>query len=455
MAQDDFPPFRIPALGRWIARAFVTLVAGARALARSVREAASARAGLIALRILVWPIRHHVLLLAATAVILFGGLWWDLIGHMRALLSEAARSAFDAEGEDRRGSAYLLAAGAAALVALASAPFALLKAWVNERATRTGEDKHLTERIMRAVEQLGAEKTVKKVVETEEIVDGERVKKAETLETTEPNLEVRLGAIYALERIAQDSERDHIPIMETLCAYVRENSNARKPSDAPKVRRALTNNDPTEVSSTSSNARKIRSWTIKIPTPRVDVQAATTVIGRRSVRRKANEALNKYRIDFENANLQSVELSKSSFERARLFRVRLEGAFLRAARMDEALLVGARMEGALLWEAQLEGSVLIGVRMEGADLFKANFRSADLMRWTNACARARSADFSGARNMTQEQVNAMFGDRSTILPEGLRRTDLMDRQPLEDPFGPDPDYEAWLAAGAPPGKPLP
>ena len=36
-----------------------------------------------------------------------------------------------------------------------------------------------------------------------------------------PELEVRLGAIYALERIARESKRDHWPIMETLTAYVR------------------------------------------------------------------------------------------------------------------------------------------------------------------------------------------------------------------------------------------
>jgi hypothetical protein len=45
-------------------------------------------------------------------------------------------------------------------------------------------------------------------------------------EETVPNLEVRLGTIYALERIAEDSERDHIPIMETLCAYIRQNAPA-------------------------------------------------------------------------------------------------------------------------------------------------------------------------------------------------------------------------------------
>jgi hypothetical protein len=42
----------------------------------------------------------------------------------------------------------------------------------------------------------------------------------------EPNVEVRLGAIYALERIAYDSPRDHWPIIEVLTAYVRQNAPA-------------------------------------------------------------------------------------------------------------------------------------------------------------------------------------------------------------------------------------
>jgi hypothetical protein len=53
------------------------------------------------------------------------------------------------------------------------------------------QDRQITERYTRAVEQLGSDK-----------------------------LELRLGAIYALERIARDSERDHWPIMEILTAYV-------------------------------------------------------------------------------------------------------------------------------------------------------------------------------------------------------------------------------------------
>lgn len=49
-------------------------------------------------------------------------------------------------------------------------------------------------------------------------------------EITVENIEVRLGALYALERISQDSERDNIQIMEIICAYLRENSRkAEKP----------------------------------------------------------------------------------------------------------------------------------------------------------------------------------------------------------------------------------
>ncbi len=44
---------------------------------------------------------------------------------------------------------------------------------------------------------------------------------------TVPNVQVRLGAIQALERIAQDSDRDHIRGTEIPCAYLRENAPER------------------------------------------------------------------------------------------------------------------------------------------------------------------------------------------------------------------------------------
>src|SRR5215207_273613 len=66
---------------------------------------------------------------------------------------------------------------------------------------RQAEQGQITERFTRAIEQLG-----------------------ETNSNGEPKLELRLGGIYALERIAKDSpERDYSTVMEVLTAYVRQN----------------------------------------------------------------------------------------------------------------------------------------------------------------------------------------------------------------------------------------
>jgi len=37
-------------------------------------------------------------------------------------------------------------------------------------------------------------------------------------------LDARIGGIYALERVARDSEKDHRTVMEVLTAFIREHS---------------------------------------------------------------------------------------------------------------------------------------------------------------------------------------------------------------------------------------
>jgi len=73
----------------------------------------------------------------------------------------------------------------------------------------------------KAVDQLGAvrELTVATVVN-----DASGEESTNYTNTTRPNIEIRLGAIYALEKLARDDLTIHWPIMETLCAYVRENA---------------------------------------------------------------------------------------------------------------------------------------------------------------------------------------------------------------------------------------
>jgi hypothetical protein len=177
--------------------------------------------------------------------------WFWLIfqvwGEIRTLTGDVVPKA---TSDDLRNVAYALGVTITALAGLLAAPLILIRTWVSERHATTAEQGLITDRFTKAVEQLGAEKTIRrrefkpkfKVDEDGKWLlddefepiparcpDGRPLGDWEPVDETIPNLEVRLDAIYALERIAQDSERDHIPIMETLCAYIRENSHWRPP----------------------------------------------------------------------------------------------------------------------------------------------------------------------------------------------------------------------------------
>jgi hypothetical protein len=64
----------------------------------------------------------------------------------------------------------------------------------------------------------------------------------------------------------------------------------------------------------------------------------------------------------------------------------------------------------------------------------------------------RRADFTDVVGLTQDHVNAAFGDSATILPNGIVMPDHWDDETIGR-TDEDEKYQAWLAAGAPPGKP--
>ena len=371
---------------------------------------------------------------------------------------------------EKRAQAILITVSTTATIALLGIVLTLVRIWQQERQTKTAEQGLITDRINKAVEQMGAEKDVKRQRHDSDGHPMLLLKEDGTPdhgqplyeEATEPNIEVRLGAIYALERIAQDSERDHIPIMETLCAYVRENSNARKPEDYPEPDWESLPDDADEETRKKHQEERgrrfgvvvfgsgiARQWAQALPQPRADVQAAIRVIGRRSEGRRAYETRKDYQLDLRAANLQRCDLSGLAWDRTLLNGTRMEGANLSGARMEGADLGGARMEGADLRGARMEGADLGGARMEGADLrgarmegadlsgarmeeaylYRANLKSADLAFWTCARANASSADFTDAKNMTQEQVDSLYGNEETKLP-----TVAKDGEPLERTF---------------------
>jgi Pentapeptide repeats (8 copies) len=164
--------------------------------------------------------------------------------------------------------------------------------WRTLQVNREGQ---ITERFTRAIEQLGA-----------------------THDDKSKNLELRLGGIYALERIARESEEDHWSIMEVLTAYVRQHAPWRS--------------EPTEV-----------------PGLAADIQAIITVLRRRTRFFGYGEP---ERLDLHETNLRGADLSSANLRKANLNRANLEKAFLRGANLTNVNLSGAEH----LTQEQLHGT---------------------------------------------------------------------------------------------------
>jgi hypothetical protein len=144
------------------------------------------------------------------------------------------------------------------------------------------QERLITERFAKAVEQLGTVNSVSK-------------RKEET---------VRIGGIYSLERIAKDSPKDHWTIMEVLTSYV------RKESPAVSIQAPLfpdLNSSPEEA---EKQQKKWNEWIEKNKVT-IDVQAALTAIRRR----------NDDNDNYSDKNFKELDLSKSNLIGANLIDV--------------------------------------------------------------------------------------------------------------------------------------
>ncbi len=240
---------------------------------------------------------------------------------------------------------------------------------------------------------------------------------------------MRLGGIYALEGVMNASERPEQyrgPVLEMLCAFVREYTIGKTVSEKPAI----------------------------------DIQAALTVIGRRKGQElpdlaKANipganlSGANLRGADLNSADLNSAYLSGAYLSGANLIGANLTGANLTGATLSRVDLTGADLTGANLGLADLNGAYLSGANLTGANLSRSNLRSADLsganLRGANLIgtnlsvaypigadltgANLRDADLTGAtlsranlrgaKNLIQTQLNEACGNNETDLPEGL------------------------------------
>ena len=355
-------------------------------------------------------------------LIFLSGIVWAVLDALTRLPSAITTTGI----ADLRWSLLTVTAVTAALGAVVALPFTVARTTHSGRRTRTAEQGHITDQINTAVQGLGAVKDITRQRKTKAGLDlfenddkGKPDFKKPIFETVStPNIEVRIGAIYALERIAQDSPRDHVQIMEILCAYVRENAPANGAEEPSPDWIAAADDGGARYSDINSLA----NWVRKLNS-RTDIQTAVRVLGRRTETQRAFERADSrygvggYRLDLRGTNLQGVDVSGLEFGRAMMQEARMEGADLSGARMEGANLMRARMEGANLAGVRTEGADLSHARMDGANLWGARMKDVDLIGASMEEASLWQARMEGANLMRARLQGA---DLSEARMEGAK-----------------------------------
>ncbi|AXT36354.1 pentapeptide repeat-containing protein [Phaeobacter sp. LSS9] len=274
---------------------------------------------------------------------------------------------------------------------LVGAPLALLRVWANERQTRTAEQNHMTDRITKAVEQLGAEKTIKRVIGNEASEVGSALSqmlatpKPVIEEVTEPNIEVRIGGLLALERISRDSitydrGRDHLLVMDILCAYVCNNSPLSTAKDVAEGRFIRMKNNhvispPDDLP--ESEYTDIHERVFEIPSPRSDITFAIKILGRRTPEQILHERLHDYRPTLSRCNLQRADFTGGDYSYMCFFESRMEGAYLNGANFSHCNLTGAVVTRGILNDTTLDFAKLSCADFSHAQLHSASLRRCD------------------------------------------------------------------------------
>lgn len=176
---------------------------------------------------------------------------------------------------------------------------------------------------------------------------------------------IQLGGVYALERLARDSENDRQTIVDVLAAFLRTTS-------------------PVDPGATEN------------PTIGTVSAAAATVIGRMQPLGLA------LRIDLTGVNLTRARLEGSSFEGAILNGAVLDHAHLDNASLDQTQINNASFVGSFLAHATLRAakgvnSAFTGARAHHADFSDASLRYGKITGLSLQDSILSRTDFTGAR----------------------------------------------------------
>lgn len=223
-------------------------------------------------------------------------------------------------------------------------------------------------------------------------------------------LDVRIGGVYALERVARDSPRDHPVIMDVLSAFIKEHSNEQW--ILPK-----SNEGQPDIIAT-----------------RPDIQAAITVIVRRDVTRDLHE------IDLSGSTFPRADLTGANFHGVKLDRVYFEYADLTNADLSGMSLAQNSFENATLRGTNLSRVQGVDVRFDGADLTGAHLNNVNIQAMSLRTYNLSKTDLAGAQLQYANLAGADLTDVADLTGADFTHAHLDDaRWPDRFPFP-----EGWL-----------
>jgi hypothetical protein len=224
-------------------------------------------------------------------------------------------------------------------------------------------------------------------------------------------LEVKVGGIYALERIARDSLADRLTIVEVLTTFIRLHSPLSPGTDKRQ-----------HPSSMEAKLLAARSTDQRAPMRdrAPHIQAAITVLGRLPTTAGEKRSCGLSRVDLVSSDLGRRDLAEADLHYSDLSSSFLRGADLRQADLTGVWFVRAVLIGARLHQADLRSAVLWQAHLEDADLRATDLTAADLTgaRLNGArldLADLRGADFSQA-DLTDTTLQGAVADDTTIWP---------------------------------------
>jgi uncharacterized protein YjbI with pentapeptide repeats len=259
-----------------------------------------------------------------------------------------------------------------------------ITAYMTWRNLISSEEKQITERFSKATDQLGSDK-----------------------------LPTVMGAIYSLERISRDSEKDYPTTMKILIEFIRDNNSI--------------DNNQNQLVKISQAAQEIINIIGKrrISNPNRDIDEYLD-LSYVNLAKISIMNLDLSKIDFRgshfkngiisggkfvNSNLSDCDFSyvnkefNGTHERNEFAKADLRGAIFHKAVLVKSDFSNARMGEANLTNAQLSNSNMSGANLVGANMSEADLTSADLSDVNLSGATLNNTIISGADLRTAKGLN--------------------------------------------------